>query len=120
MNVSLLPDIETRTKLGALDLAEYVSVSPSGSEKLSETSLFRLSPTVMLVTSCIPRRTTGARLLGGRNVVVNLKLCDAVRPPGSVAVTVTVATPSTPDVTFRWLPVTETAAKKALVVFAVY
>ena len=103
--VTRLPETVTVTGVVSDAAAEYSSSSPSGSAKLDAAST-TTTPSTYTSTSAITATTSG-----GRFGTVTSKLCSANRPPGSCAVTVTVAFPfATPD-TVTVLPDTETATR---------
>ena len=74
--------------------------------KASETSTVTSAPTSTLWSGIAPAGA-GARFA---DVTVTPKVCGALRPPGSVAVTVTLAVPGATPVTVTVLPETLTVA----------
>ena len=94
--VIVLPDTETAATAGFDDVAAYSSASPSGSLKYDAAFTVAVSPAAMVRAGIVPT-ACGARL--GR-CTVTVMLCEADRPPGSRAVTVTVALPAAAT----WLP----------------
>ena len=99
VSVSVLPDIDTDTAWAFDVVAAYRSTSPSGSLKYEATSSVAVLPTSTLRAGIEPAGA-GARL----DFTVTSALCVPVRPPGSVAVTVTVAVPSATATMVRLLP----------------
>ena len=88
------------TTSASLDSAAYVSASPSGSLKKAATSTVADWPAVIVCGGIAPT-ASGARFAAS---TVTSALCVAVRPSGSVAVTVTVAVPAATAATVRLLP----------------
>ena len=74
--------------------------------KAAETSTIASAPTATF-WSGIVSAASGARFAA---VTVTMKVCVALRPPGSVAVTVTVALPGATPVTLTTPPETLTVA----------
>ena len=88
--------------LEASEVAPYLRASPSGSEKAPEMST-GASVFSTKTWSGIAPDTVGARLA---LLTVTSKVWLALRPPGSVAVTVMVALPGASPITLRSLPET--------------
>ena len=110
---ALLPEIDIVATLAFADSAVWVSASPSGSLKYRDTSIRTVSPAKSSWSGIAPT-ATGARL-----GTLTVKTCCAVRPSGSLAVTVTVVLPWDTPVTNALLPEIDTVATLALVVCAV-
>ena len=114
--VRMLPDIDTETTAGAAVAAPYVSTSPSGSLKYGATSSVSVRPRLKFRAGIEPEGA-GARL--GVSTATPTR-CVALRPPGSVAVTVTVAVPSATPLSVSALPDTLADTTAAFDVVAAY
>ena len=106
VSVRLLPEMLAASTAASLDSAVYDSSSPSGSLKKVATSTVSVWPTVIVCAGIAPT-ASGAWLAAS---TVTSALCVAVRPSGSVAVTVTVAVPGVTAVIVRLLPASETVS----------
>ena len=102
ITVTTVPDTATEATPAFDDTAVYVSASPSGSLKAPDTSTVRDSPTIRSRPGSVP---VGA---GARLGTFTAKLCSALRPPPSIAVTVMTALPCDTAATVTTLPATET------------
>ena len=116
VSVSVLPDTLADTTPAFDVAAAYPSASPSGSLKYEATSSVAVRPGLRLWAG-IESDGAGARL--GVSTVTAMR-CVALRPPGSVAVTVTVAVPSATPVSVSVLPDTPTDTMPAFDVAAAY
>ena len=105
--VTMLPDTETDARAVSAEVAAYSRASPSGSAKWSARSTTTVSPTCTLWSPIRPVTT------GGRFGTATSNACSAVNPPGSAAVTVTVAAPEATPVTVSTLPDISTVARVA-------
>ena len=106
VTVTSLPETSTVTTPVRSASAAKVSASPSGSVKAPETSTVVSAPTATLWSGIAPE-ASGSRFT---DVTATPKVCGALRPPGSVAVTVMVALPGATPVTVTVLPETLTVA----------
>ena len=104
MTATESPRIATVATSALEDDAAKLSSSPSGSLKWSWRVSWTVFPTWTSVSG-IESETSGARF-----GTVTVKLCSAGRPPGSVAVTVTVAVPWPTAATVREAPEAEAVA----------
>ena len=107
LTVNVLPEVVTVATAVMDDEAAKLRLSPSGSVKFETTSTVKVSPAVTEISEIVPI-AVGAWF---GTVTVTSKLCDASRPPGSVAVTVTVAMPSATPVTVTAEPETLAVAR---------
>ena len=98
------PDAEAVATPSSEEVAAYERSSPSGSLKCPERSTSTVSRTWTSASGI------GSETSGGRFGTVTVKLCSIERPPGSVAVTVTVAVPWPTPATVREAPDAEAVA----------
>ena len=99
------PATTTVARVESDEAAEYSSTSRSGSVKYSETSSATTLSTCTSMSAIMPTAP------GARFGTVTPKLCSADSPPGSTAVTVTVALPTARPVTVTMLCATVTATR---------
>ena len=85
-----------------------VNLSPSGSRNAPDTSTVTAASSTPIVSGASVPTGSGGRFAGELTVTANV--CDALRPSGSVAVTVSVAVPSATGTTVTVLSETDTAA----------
>ena len=98
VTVNVVPATATVATAVADDDAEYVSASRSGSVKYDDRPTVLVFPASTVAAGMLPRGS------GDRFGTVAWKLCVALSPPGSVAVTVIVALPRPTAVTVTVLP----------------
>ena len=99
---TVLPDTETPIAFASEGETSYESKSSSGSRKYGETSTAMVWLTTIVWVEMLP--TVSGRRLG--YLTVTLIACVASSPPGSRAVTVTVAVPSSSALINTRLPST--------------
>ena len=104
VTVSALPDTATAARVESDEAARYSSESRSGSMKYGTTS------TVRTLSTSSSRSSIMLTASGARFGTVTAKLCVAVRPSGSRAVTVIEVWPAATPVTVSMLPDTVAAA----------
>ena len=103
VSVTLAPAATAVNTSGADDDTANVNASPSGSTNARDTSTSDTSPGANFTYRSAPD-AAGGRLPAE---TVAVKDCEALRPPGSVAVTVTVAAPAATPVSVTRAPATD-------------